>query len=79
MFLRVVLAPNVSTIPQNRVYNRHASMRRINPCTTATVSDASPILKETSPGQGSKMEILVKSKGLENLAKSTNSLVEDQY
>ena len=38
-------------------------MHRINPYTTATVSDASPILKETPPGQGSKQENLVKSKG----------------
>ena len=73
-----ILTPNVSTNPQNRVYNPHASMHRINPYTTATVSDASPILKETPPGQGSQMEILVKSKGLENLAKFTNPLVEDQ-
>ena len=53
-------------------------MPRMNPSTTATVSDASPILKETPLGQGSKQENLVKSKGLESLVKSTNPLVEDQ-
>ena len=36
-------------------------MTRMNPSTTATVSDASPILKETPLGQGSKQENLVKS------------------
>ena len=44
-------------------------MQRINPYTTATVSDTSLILKETPPGQGSNQE---------NLVKSTNPLIEEQ-
>ena len=56
----------VSAIPQNTVYDPHALMHRINPYTTETISDASPILKETPADQGGKQENLVKSKQLES-------------